>query len=72
MLGQDVDTPPVIIINNYELEGVHQFTYLGSAISNNLSLDPKINKCTGKGTTTLRQLTTHVWENPKLTTPVQE
>ena len=39
MLGQDVDTPPVITINNYELEVLHQFTYLGSIISDNLSLD---------------------------------
>ena len=28
VLGQDVDTPPVITINNYQLEVVHEFTYL--------------------------------------------
>ena len=39
LLGQDVDTPPVITFDNYILEVVHQFTYLGSTISNNLSLD---------------------------------
>ena len=31
VLGQDVDTPPVIIIVNYQLEVVHEFTYLGSS-----------------------------------------
>ena len=27
VLGQDVDTPPVITINNYQLEAVHEFTW---------------------------------------------
>ena len=62
MLGQDVDTPPVITINNYELEVLHQFTYLGSTISDNLSLDVA---------TTLGRLTSRVWEKPKLTTPTK-
>ncbi|KAL8604133.1 hypothetical protein ACOMHN_047345 [Nucella lapillus] len=43
VLGQDVDTPPVITIDNYQLDVVHQFTYLGSTISDNLSLDVEIN-----------------------------
>lgn len=68
VLGQDVVTPPVITIDNYELEVVHQFTYLGSTISDNLSLDAEINKRIGKAATTLGQLTTRVWVNPKLTT----
>ena len=40
VLGQDVNTSPVITINNYKLEVVQQFTYLGSTISENMSLDP--------------------------------
>lgn len=68
VLGQDVDISPVITIDNYELEVVHQFTYLGSTISDNMSLDTEINKRIGKATTTLGRLTTRVWENPKLTT----
>ncbi|KAL7859606.1 hypothetical protein SRHO_G00147530 [Serrasalmus rhombeus] len=68
VLGQDVDTPLVITIDNYKLEVVHQFTYLGSTISDNLSLDAKINKRIGKAATTLGRLTTCIWENPKLTT----
>jgi hypothetical protein len=35
MMGQNVDNPPEITISNYVLEVVHQFTYLGSTISDN-------------------------------------
>lgn len=68
VLSQDVDTPPVIITDNHVLDVVHQFTYLGSTISNNLSLDAKINKHIGKAATTLGRLTTRVWGNGKLST----
>ena len=39
VLGQDTETPPVITIDDYELDAVCQFTYLGSTITDNLSLD---------------------------------
>ena len=67
VLGQDVNTPPVITIDSYELDVVHQFTYQGSTISDNLSLDAELNQGTGKASTTLGKLTTKVWKNPKLT-----
>lgn len=63
-----MNTPPVIIIDNHILDVVHQFTYLGSTISDNLSLDAKINKHIGKTATTLGRLTTRVWGNSKLST----
>lgn len=66
-----MDTPPTISIDDYQLEVVHQFTYLGSTISDNMSLDAEINKCIGKVATTLGRLTSCVWENPKLTTPTK-
>ncbi|MBN3326552.1 CFDP2 protein, partial [Atractosteus spatula] len=53
VLCQDMETSPAIIIDNYELEAVHQFIYLGSTISDNLSLDAVIRKCIGKAATTL-------------------
>ena len=68
VLAQGVETPPVTTIDNYELGVVHQFTYLGSTITDNLSLDAKVNWLIGKAATTLGQLTTRVWENPKLST----
>ena len=67
VMGQDVDTLPVITINNYKLDVTHQFTYLGSIISDNLSLDAEINRRIGMAATTLGWLTTCVWKNPKLT-----
>ena len=54
-----------------KLEAVHLLTYLGSTSSDNLSVDAEINKPIDKVARTQGQLITHVWENPKLTTPVK-
>ena len=67
IVGQDTVLAPVITIDNYELEAVHQFTYLGSIITDNLSLNAEIDKRIGKAATTFARLTTRVWTNPKLT-----
>ena len=67
VLGQDTAAPPIITIDDYELDVVRQFTYLGSTITDNLSLDTEIDKRIGKAATTLARLTTRVWTNPKLT-----
>ena len=67
VVGQDVPTLPTTVIENYQLDVVHQFTYIGSTISDNLSLDVGINKRIGKAATTLGRLTLRVWENSKLT-----
>ncbi|XP_043562378.1 mucin-6-like, partial [Chiloscyllium plagiosum] len=67
VLGQDTEALPVITIDDYELNVVHQFMYLGSAITDNLSLDTEIDKRIGKAASTLAHLTTRIWTNPKLT-----
>lgn len=67
VLGQDTETPPLITIDEYELDAVQHFTYLGSTVTDNLSLDTEINQRIGKAATTLARLTTRVWTNPKLT-----
>ncbi|XP_076058527.1 uncharacterized protein LOC143035545 [Oratosquilla oratoria] len=67
VLGQDTPAPPVITIDVYELDTVHQITYLGSTITDNLSLDAEIDKRIGKVATTLARLISRVWTNPKLT-----
>ncbi len=67
VLGQGTEAPPTITIDDYELDAVHQFTYLGSTITDNLSLDAEIGQRIGKAATTLARLTTRVWTNPKLT-----
>ena len=48
VLRQDTEAPLVITIDDYELNAVCQFTYLGSTITENLSLDAEINKRIGK------------------------
>ena len=67
VLGQSTETPPSITIDDYELDAVHQFTYLGSTITDNLSLDAEVDKRIGKAATAHARLTTRVWTNPKLT-----
>ena len=67
VLGQDTETPPLITIDEYELDAVQQFTYLGSTVTDNLSLDTEINQRIGKAATTLARLTTRVLTNQKLT-----
>lgn len=65
-LDQDMDNPPVITIDSHELEDVHQFSYLGSSISDDLFLNTEINQRTGKTATTLGRLPTRVWKNPNI------
>ena len=67
VLGQDTMELPAITIDDYDLDVVEQFTYLGSTITENLSLDTEIEKGIGKAATTLARLTSRVWTNPKLT-----
>lgn len=48
IMGQDVSEAPIINIGDYTLQVVEQFTYLGSTVTSNLSLDPELNKRIGK------------------------
>jgi hypothetical protein len=59
--------PPNIAINGCQLEAVEHFTYLGSAITNNLSLDSELDARIGKASATLARLSQRVWKNKKLT-----
>ena len=67
VMAQATDNQPKISVDNYELEAVNNFTYLGSTISSNMSLDAEIDKRISKADTTLARLSLRVWENPKLT-----
>lgn len=67
VMAQDVDSPPNIKISNHQLEVVDSFVYLGSTISNSLSLDEELNKRIGKAATTMSRLAKRVWNNKKLT-----
>ena len=44
VLGHDTEATPVIAIDGYGLVAVCQFTYLGSTITDNISLDAEIDK----------------------------
>ena len=65
-MGQGTETPPSITINNYTLEAVSTFTYLGSTITDNLSLDTELSSRIGKTASTFGKLTERVWDNGKL------
>jgi len=64
---QDVTTAPSIKIDGVTLEVVNNFTYLGSTISNTLSLDVELERRLGKANTIMARLTKRVWENSALT-----
>lgn len=64
---QDVTTPPTITIDGTTIEAVENFTYLGSTISNTLSLDVELDRRLGKANTIMARLTKRVWENKVLT-----
>ena len=53
MMGQFTSAPWSIHIRNEEVKTEHQFQYLGSAVTHNLSLDVELNKLIGKAATTL-------------------
>ena len=66
VLAEDTEAAPVINIDYYELDAVCQFTYVGSTITNSLSLDADIEKRIGKAASTLACITAQVWTSPKL------
>ena len=67
IMAQDASVTPCISINDHMLEVVEVFTYLGSKISNNLSLDADLNTRIGKASTAMARLSKRVWENTMLT-----
>ena len=48
VMGQDIKEIPSLFIHNYKLEVIHEFAYLGSTITDNLSIDSELNKRIGK------------------------
>ena len=67
VMGEGISDPPKITISNDQLEVVHDFVYLGSTISDTLSLDTELNRRIGKVSTTMSRLTKRVSRNGKLT-----
>ena len=67
IMAQDTQPPPTINIDNENLEVVDSFTYLGSKVSNTLSIEEEINSRIGKAAATMAKLSKRVWQNTKLT-----
>ena len=44
VMWQDIKEIPLLFIHNYKLEVVHEFVYLGSTITDNLSIDSELDK----------------------------
>ena len=63
ILGQDVSSTPSISTGDYTLEVVEDFTYLGSTISINLSLDTELKNGLAK-----QQKHWRIWERGSGTT----
>ncbi len=66
-MGQDTSSTPCISIDEHTLDVVENFTYLGSTISTNLSLEAELDTRIGKAAAAISRLTKRVWENPMLT-----
>ena len=68
-MGQATPAQPLLKINGENLEVVHQFQYLGSTMTNTLSMDVEISKRIGLAFRTLSKLAKRVWENKHLKIP---
>ena len=66
VLAQGVETPPSITLNGELLNVVNDFTYLGSTVADDLSLDKELNRRIGRACNTFAKLVPRVWENKKL------
>ena len=67
VMGQNVDSEPEIFVDNQKLVVTDNFTYLGSTMTDNLSLNKEIDRRIGRACGTFSQLKKRVWENRKLT-----
>ncbi|XP_038062349.1 uncharacterized protein LOC119732818 [Patiria miniata] len=67
VMGQEVETPPSISIDNKTLDCVGTFTYLGSTVASNLSLDAELSTRLARAATVMARLAKRVWSNKNLT-----
>ncbi len=66
-MGQGIVSPPSINIDNATLDAVDSFTYLGSTIDSNISLDAEINTPIATFAAVMSKLNRRVWQNNNLT-----
>ena len=66
-MSQDTESLPAVTINNHQLDVAKEFTYLGSTMTDNLSMDSAISRLIGRTTSTLARFSKRVWDKAKLT-----
>ena len=70
-MHQSTSVPPSIHIKDEKLEIEHQFQYLDSLVTHNLSLDVELNKWISKAATMFSRVTKQVLENKQLITSTE-
>ena len=63
IMSQDTENLPALTINNYQLDVVKEFTYLGSTMTDILAMDSEISRRIGRPTSTLVMFSKLVWDN---------
>ncbi|KAI8519265.1 hypothetical protein Bbelb_025220 [Branchiostoma belcheri] len=66
-MGQDVPRPPAITLDTEVLEVTDHFTYLGSTVTQNLSLDKELDRRIARAAGVMTKLAKRVWDNNLLT-----
>ena len=66
-MATGAEITPTIMVSNHQLNVVNNFNYLGSTITNDLSLDAEIQKRIGMASSALARLSHRVWTNNMLT-----
>ncbi|KAI8505331.1 hypothetical protein Bbelb_174400 [Branchiostoma belcheri] len=67
VMGQDVPRPPAITLDTEVLEVTDHFTYLGSTVTQNLSLDKELDRRIARAAGVMTKLAKRVWDNNLLT-----
>ena len=67
VMGRSIVSPPSINIDNVTHDAVDGFTYLGSTIDSNLSLEAEISIRIAKAAAVMSKLNRRVWQNNSLT-----
>ena len=68
VMGQGVAEAPNILLGQHNLKTVNEFTYLGTTISQAVSLDTELGRRIGKASGAMARLSERVWNNVKLRT----
>ena len=66
VMGQGVADTPQISIGQHNLSNVKEFTYLGTTVTENVSIDTELSRRMGKASGAMARLNQRVWSNQKL------